>query len=363
MRYQPNAQAIQSFREFAERQYPEASKAASGSIFARILVIVVIAPMLFFLFLSMLGMLVSVVSGSSSPLYFVAGLVVTLILAGACGFGIWAFVKGLRSGGVYPAWFKLFYFANENGFRFTPLTTNPFYPGMIFNIGSGRQSSNRIHSAPNQRFFDMGTMRFVTGSGKNQTTHIWGYLTFQLDRRLPHIVLDSKQNNGNLFGLEMSNLPSSFSKDQRLSLEGNFDDYFTLYCPSQYERDALYVLTPDLMALLIDHSAPFDVEIVDDLVFVYSQRGFDLSDEALTRRLFGILDTVGAKTLRQSHRYADDRVPDSSMNVVAVPGQRLRSRWWVAIVTALVIVFGLPLLGILTTMIGGLIAVLTGSGR
>lgn len=42
-----------------------------------------------------------------------------------------------------------------------------------------------------------------------------------------------------------------------LSLEGDFDRYFTLYCPGDYERDALYVFTPDLLALLIDESRHF----------------------------------------------------------------------------------------------------------
>ena len=40
------------------------------------------------------------------------------------------------------------------------------------------------------------------------------------------------------------------TRTQVLSLEGDFDRYFTLYCPKEYERDALYVFTPDLMALL-----------------------------------------------------------------------------------------------------------------
>ena len=78
------------------------------------------------------------------------------------------------------------------------------------------------------------------------------------------MVLDARSNNG-LFG--GTNLPSQFSKDQILSLEGDFSEYFTLYCPREYERDALYVFTPDLMALLIDQTSTFDVEIVDDWMF------------------------------------------------------------------------------------------------
>jgi hypothetical protein len=146
-------------------------------------------------------------------------------------------------------------------------------------------------------------------------------MALHLDRKLPNMVLDSKANNG-LFG--GTNLPAYFDKKQVLSLEGNFNEYFTLYCPQQYERDALYVFTPDLMALLIDNAAPFDVEIVDDWMFVYSQTAFPSTAPGLYQRLFQIVDTVGAKTLTQTDRYVDERVGDFSANFVAPQGQRLK---------------------------------------
>lgn len=62
-----------------------------------------------------------------------------------------------------------------------------------------------------------------------------------------------------MFGL--TGVAGLFARDQVLSLEGDFDRYFTPYCPKQYERDALSVFTPDLMALCIDEAAPFDIEI------------------------------------------------------------------------------------------------------
>ena len=146
-------------------------------------------------------------------------------------------------------------------------------------------------------------------------------MALQLDRALPHMVLDSRANNG-LFG--GTNLPATFTKDQVLSLEGDFNNYFTLYCPKQYERDALYVFTPDLMALCIDNAAPFDIEIIDKWMFVYSAAPFDMSTGAIYQRLFGIVDTVGAKTLTQTDRYADERVPTFAANFVAPQGARLK---------------------------------------
>lgn len=150
----------------------------------------------------------------------------------------------------------------------------------------------------------MGNYRYTVGSGRNRTTRTWGFLALQLDRALPHMVLDATSNNGP-FGA--TNLPAGFRRDQILSLEGDFDRYFTLYCPVEYERDALYVFTPDLMALLIDNAHEFDVEIVDEWMFVYSSTPFAMHDPALIGRLSRIVDTVGAKALARTDRYADHR--------------------------------------------------------
>ena len=67
------------------------------------------------------------------------------------------------------------------------------------------------------------------------------------------------------------------SPARRLSIEGDFDEHFALHSPPVSQRDAVYIFTPDLMALLIDETGDFDVEIVDVFV-VYSRHGFDLSN-------------------------------------------------------------------------------------
>ena len=211
-------------------------------------------------------------------------------------------------------------FAARNQLMYSPGTRNPTYPGLIFSLGDSRRTTDNYHSLGTPRF-DLGNYRYTTGSGKEKQTHSWGYLALRLERKLPHMVLDARSNNGLLGG---SNLPTSFRRDQRLSLEGDFDKYFTLYCPREYERDALYVFTPDLMALLIDESAAFDVEIVDDWMFVYSVQPFALDEAKAVHRLFRIIDTVGAKTLRQTDRYADERLGDPSVDLIAPRGQRLR---------------------------------------
>ncbi|WP_411719629.1 hypothetical protein [Mycetocola sp.] len=196
---------------------------------------------------------------------------------------------------------------------------DPAYPGMIFGIGTFRSVYDSVR-ADTGRPLEAANYRYTVRRDKGSTVYRWGYLALQLDRRLPHMVLDARSNNL-LFG---SNLPRRFGKDSVLSLEGDFDRHFTLYCPPEYGRDALYVFTPDLMALLIDESSAFDVEIVDDWMFVYSTQPFDLVQPAVWQRLDRIVDTVGSKTLCQTARYADERVSDPRLNIVAPQGRRLR---------------------------------------
>jgi hypothetical protein len=211
-------------------------------------------------------------------------------------------------------------FAMANGFSYAENSPGPSYPGAIFGLGSSRFVTDHFRT-PEGRFIDFGNYAYVTGSGRSRTTHHWGFLAMHLDRALPHMLLDSRANNG-IFG--STNLPAVFRKDQVLSLEGDFDRFFTLYCPQEYERDALYVFTPDLMALLIDEAAPFDVEIVDQWLFVYSARPFPLADPATYQRLLRIVTTVGAKALSQTDRYVDERIGVFEANLVARSGQRLR---------------------------------------
>lgn len=253
-------------------------------------------------------------AGVASAPFLVAPVLILVI----GGIAAYAFVR--QNSGRWESLLRRTRFASLNQLVYSTGTRNPAYPGLIFSHGDARQTSDNYHRVGTPQF-DLGNYRYTTGSGKEKKTHSWGYLALRLERRLPHMVLDARGNNG-LFG--GSTLPTSFRRNQVLSLEGDFDKHFTLYCPREYERDALYVFTPDLMALLIDESAAFDVEIVDDWMFVYSVEPLALDEAKTVHRMFRIIETVGAKTLRQTERYADERIGDGRIDLVAPRGRRLR---------------------------------------
>lgn len=226
------------------------------------------------------------------PLAFVAGVAALIVFTA---------VRGLRGGSVRR--YRLDRFARANAMTYAPSIPAPRLPGMIFGQGHSRVASDLVRGDL-PRFVEFGNYRYTTGSGKSRTTHTWGYVAVKLDVPLPHIVLDAVGNNG-LFGA--SNLPTQFDRDQRLSLEGDFDRFFSLYCPADYERDALYLFTPDIMARFIDNAAALDVEIVDDWLFLYARRDLSTLDPATWAWLFSVVAALLDK-LAQWARWRDDRL-------------------------------------------------------
>ena len=275
----------------------------------------------------------------------------------------------------WEAAYRLTHFAAANQLTYGHDDTVA-HPGVIFGTGTERTVERRLTTTAGRRV-EIGNYRYtVPGEDqKSGTVHGWGYVAITLDRRLPHLLLDAKGNDGSVFGLRRSNLPVDLAPDQKLSLGGEFDEHFTLYAPRDYGRDAFLIFAPDLMALLIDRLGAFDVEIVDDAMFVYGSR-FDLLDPHTYDWLQEVVETVVTRTVRRTSRYSDDfallqsepgspgsgtdldaptprPAPDRSVftlggdppatatNTVAEQGRRLRARrWgWASVVGLLLVAF------------------------
>lgn len=224
---------------------------------------------------------------------------------------------------------KLYRFATQNGITFKQSILDPGYAGLVFDEGHSRRV-DETYIFPDGS--EIGNYQYTTGSGKHRQVHFWSYARIKLTRRLPNMVLDAKQNN--FFG-KLTNLPDSFNKQQTLSLEGNFNDHFTLYAPQEYGRDALYVFTPDVMAAVIDAGRAYDMEVIDDNLMLYSSGKIKLDSEQELSRIITIMDKIGAELRDQSQHYADERVGDRTQNIIAAPGRRLKSG--ISVTTILVI--------------------------
>lgn len=284
--------ALTEFARQLKAKHPTSAASVIGFILVGFVVLVIASTTISFMMVALATI------SEAGPVGFVFSLPVLAIVA-FLAIGIPLGIRARRR--KHETAYRLSRFAAANGMVYEHEIDDPPLPGMIFQQGSSRESFSLLRGYQ-PRFVEFANYEYTTGSGKHRRTHHWGYVAVKLDVPLPNIVLDALGNN--TLG---TNLPSSFARDQRLSLEGNFDQYFTLYCPEGYEADALYLFTPDIMARFIDNAAQLDVEIVDDWMFLYMQRPASTTDAATWAWLFG---TVGALMTKfdQWARWRDDRL-------------------------------------------------------
>ncbi|WP_442574290.1 hypothetical protein ACSBPH_10520 [Microbacterium sp. F51-2R] len=298
---------------------------SASSVVAIIVVVFVVAIVGGSFVMVFVSVIASVIS-SAGATGWGAGLIAVVplvIVAGLLALAVFGVIVGTRR--QHERWYRLDRFARANAMSYMPVLAAPPLPGMIFGIGSAREARDLVRGEK-PRFVEFANYRYTTGSGKNKTTHRWGYVAVKLDVPLPNIVLDATGNDSFLG----SNLPASFDRAQRQHLEGDFDEHFALYCPEGYERDALYLFTPDIMARFIDNAAALDVEIVDDWLFLYARRDFSTLDPATWAWLFSVVGALLDK-LAQWARWRDDRLraqgtPWVTDAAAAVDGPSLPSR-------------------------------------
>jgi len=235
-------------------------------------------------------------------------------------------------------------FALTNGFHYSASPDDREWQGVIFGIGKERHLGPLIEGQHRNLHFWLGNYYYVSGNSRHNTRNSYGFVRIELSRQLPHVLLDSIQNNfiEDLDDMQSAGLPRDYKKFQRYELEGDFNNYFTVYAPARYERDMLYFLTPELMALLVDYAADLDIEIIDDYLYIYAMKPIVFNAETL-QRLFTVMEAVGAETLENTARYRDNRASIEPARVsllqgkgsVMSPGRRLvekRPSWVVAIV-------------------------------
>ena len=206
-------------------------------------------------------------------------------------------------------------FAEANGFIYHETESVSRLRGILFGPGRSHRNSEVFQMHGNVR---LGNYQYTTGSGKNSRTHHWRYMEIPLPRNVPHLVLDSTDNNS-IFG---TNLPVGLHKSQRVELEGDFSNYFTVFAPSGYGVDLRYLLPPETMALLIDNLQRFDLEFIDDRLVLIENGSWSLHDDEPWRFAEWAINVLHPHIVARTDRYVDDRVAQSSSpSAVAHQGQ------------------------------------------
>lgn len=161
-----------------------------------------------------------------------------------------------------------------------------------------------------------GNARSTMTASQSHARDGWSFLAVKLPTNVPHMYLRPNTRRATLTPI------ISFIPGQRMSLEGDFDRHFALFAPKDYQRDALYVITPDLMAMLIDELPGSYVETFADTLVVTTPRPMRFDHLDSWERVSRLLDTVVPKTVRQTRRYQDHR--SEVGGEVGEKGRRLR---------------------------------------
>lgn len=231
--------------------------------------------------------------------------------------------------------YRLDRFADDNGLGYELSARNTLASrpplGMIFSIpGAKEVSVSQVIGGASPVPFRTGRidLRLPTGGDGRKVT--WTFLEIFLDRPLPHVVLDSRRN-----GSPGGALPATLPRTTELHLEGDFDTYFRTFGGSTATRDALYVLTPDVMALLIDNAPDADVEIVGDRLYFYIPRQVELADPAWWAWVDAVLATVAAKVVRTAARSRFEPSVSRPTQLRYLPRRVERTLWTASVVLLL----------------------------
>jgi hypothetical protein len=231
----------------------------------------------------------------------IAMAAIAAVLLGSGVLMAWFFVRTSTRRGTPKRHYRLARFATANGLSYEP---GPVSGTHVKPWASrGALTLTRVMRPASQRSIEFANYELRAGATGSGNAQFGGFCAVRLSTRLPHIFV--RAQSGPLDQFTMRALPDSA---QRLSLEGDFDDYFTLYCPAEYERDALYLFTPDVMVRLMDRVRGFDVEIIDDWLFFVSSRDVVTLDPHAWQ---GLYDAVGALSdkIGRWERWRDDRMP------------------------------------------------------
>lgn len=141
------------------------------------------------------------------------------------------------------------------------------------------------------------------------------YLSIRVPGPVPHLLLTATTHQHT-----QVLLPGA----QRMSLEGNFDRFFETYAPEGMHRNALEVLTPDVMAGLIDYGTDWDIELVGDELIVLSRNHRARDDRREVSAMLTFFETVSGSVVRQAQSYSRSRAPGKESGASE---PRVKLRW------------------------------------
>ena len=179
-------------------------------------------------------------------------------------------------------------FASSNGWQIDIQTPEELLLPMSLNYGHSSHVSPIILAKLDVVDCDVFAYDTTTGSGKQQIAHYFTVARVALPKPLAHILLKPKKSAS-------ADVEDQFADHQKLELEGDFNDYFTLEIARGQQIDALTVLTPDVMQCLVSYAEAENIEI--DAANLYFILRSDRRDPEHTKQLLTSVYELSAQIL------------------------------------------------------------------
>ncbi len=152
-------------------------------------------------------------------------------------------------------------FANRHGLLYAPFGLAAYkgllIPGIITKVVSGtdKQTGKNV-----QLFHSVHT----TGSGKSRRSYERTIAAVSTHKARVHAFINSTLND---LGEQVS-----LDTAQRYIAEGDFGKYFEMYFPDREHTKGLSLFAPDVMQLVMADYGFNDIEVLDDVVYLYEYK-------------------------------------------------------------------------------------------
>lgn len=172
--------------------------------------------------------------------------------------------------------------------------------GRLLNIGHSKKMEDVISGTYQGYPIRIYDYTYTIGYGKG--SHVEHHTIFEVafDKKLPDIFLQPAR-----YVLFSGNTGSD---DISVTLEGDFNKYFILYAPKNYDMEIRVIFQPDLMADLIDKYQAYSIEIYENKLSVIAPLLTKKTDFLTTHDLVDSLFTKIFHSLKE----VDDMGQDSS---------------------------------------------------
>jgi len=177
-------------------------------------------------------------------------------------------------------------FAEANGAQFQPLVLGQPLPGVVFRDATGAprpmQGAGRIVRFPGEPEIEIANSAFPYAIELNVMSSAWGYAAVRLSHPAPALLVET----GSARAVRL--LPATPTAAETLTFENGTQ----AHVDARAVDWARGILSPDLLALLDDAELPFDLEIVEGWLFLYSPRQLAGGDPRVWRRTLGVVAAV-----------------------------------------------------------------------